>query len=269
VSVGRARKIVDRLGIALVYPIPKRPEIPSLWSQLYPKSAMSWSWDADADPRVAEVWQLREALARSGEVAYAKWFRGRATLFSLPVFHALLGAIARVGDPRLGLSSDALAILEALHERSPLSTKELRSAVGLKGREHERAFTAAMKALWERLLVVGVGEVDDGAFPSLAVAATELMFEDLWTARGEPPESGAWKLTQLLNRQPLFQKQLDRAVFSVLDAKAARPRTATRPGKVPAPPAVVRGDDHDPAPDPGISMRDEMRDERAGGRTTR
>jgi hypothetical protein len=39
-----------------------------------------------------------------------------------------------------------------------------------------------MKELFTRLLIVGFGEVEDGAFPSLAVGATELLFEDLWKA---------------------------------------------------------------------------------------
>jgi hypothetical protein len=37
-----------------------------------------------------------------------------------------------------------------------------------------------MKDLFSRLLIVGFGEVDDGAFPSLAVGATELLYDDLW-----------------------------------------------------------------------------------------
>ncbi len=37
-----------------------------------------------------------------------------------------------------------------------------------------------MKELWSRLLIMGVGEVDDGAFPSLNMSATRLRFEDLW-----------------------------------------------------------------------------------------
>ena len=82
----RAKKAVDRTGILLVYPIDNRPEIPSLWSELYPRSKMEWSWNEDADPRVAEVWHLRERLAHTHDVAYAKWFRGRATFFSIPAF---------------------------------------------------------------------------------------------------------------------------------------------------------------------------------------
>ena len=36
-----------------------------------------------------------------------------------------------------------------------------------------------MKELWSTLAIVGVGEVEDGAFPSLAHAATDVVFEDL------------------------------------------------------------------------------------------
>src|SRR5262245_43695293 len=63
--IDRAKKIIDRLGIVLVYPIANKSEPPSLWSELWPKSPMEWSWDEDADPRVAELWHLRERLARS------------------------------------------------------------------------------------------------------------------------------------------------------------------------------------------------------------
>jgi hypothetical protein len=37
-----------------------------------------------------------------------------------------------------------------------------------------------MKELFSSFLIVGFGEVDDGAFPSLAVGATELLYDDLW-----------------------------------------------------------------------------------------
>jgi hypothetical protein len=36
-----------------------------------------------------------------------------------------------------------------------------------------------MKMPFAKLLIVGFGEVDDGAFPSLAVGATELLHDDL------------------------------------------------------------------------------------------
>jgi hypothetical protein len=212
VTVRSAIAIVERLGISLVYPIDNRPEPPSLWSELYPKSEMVWSWDADADPRVAAIWHLREELSRSEEVAYAKWFRGRATFFSLPVFHALLGRLARAGDVFFGLPREAVDILELLRESSPRSIKEIRALADLRGKSQEAVFQHAMKALWSRLLVVGVGEVPDGAFPSLAVGATELLFEDLWNARDDVPPEHEARLERVLARSPAYQRELSRSV---------------------------------------------------------
>src|SRR5689334_2339314 len=102
------RSIVDRRGIVLVYPLASAP---SLWSELYPRSPMEWDWSADADPRIADLWQGRERLAQTMDVAYAKWFRGRATFFSLPVFHAMLGRLAAAGDLFGGLPFEATNIL--------------------------------------------------------------------------------------------------------------------------------------------------------------
>ena len=220
-KLDRAISVIDRLGICLVYPLDNKPEPVSLWSALYPRSKMSWSWDSDADPRVAQVWHLRERLAHSSEVAYAKWFRGRATFFSLPVFHALLGRLAEAGDPFSGLPHESMEILERLREVSPRSTKELREEVGLRGKPFESLWSHAMKALWTRLLVVGTGEVPDGAFPSLAVAATEMMFEDSWNARAHVPADARKKLDEALARSPAFAKELAKSVKAVRDANAA------------------------------------------------
>lgn len=210
-----AKAAVDRKGILLVYPIPSRPEIPSLWSELHPRAKMNWSWNADADPRVAEVWHLRERLAHTHDVAYAKWFRGRATFFSLPVFAALLGRLSKAGNIHAGLPSAATDILDLLRERSPLSTKQLRAEADLRGKENEARFTHAMKALWTRLLIVGTGEVPDGAFPSLAVGATELLFEDAWSQRLAIPKRSDTALTEALKRAPAFQRELDRSVAHI------------------------------------------------------
>lgn len=220
----RATSIVDRLGICLVYPIDNAREPPSLWSELYPRSKMEWSWDADADPRVAEVWHLREQLARSSNVAYAKWFRGRATFFSLPVFHALLGRFAGAGDVLAGLPHESVELLDRLRELSPRSTKELRAEVGLRGKPFESLFTHAMKALWTRLLIVGTGEVPDGAFPSLAVAATEMMFEDAWNARARVPRAAEAQLAKVLTRSKAFAREVAKSEKAVREATAASQR---------------------------------------------
>ncbi|MBX3221588.1 MAG: hypothetical protein KF795_13790 [Labilithrix sp.] len=247
-EVHRAITIVERLGIALVYPIDNKAEPRSLWSELYPGTRMEWSWDADADPRVAEVWHLRERLARSNDVAYAKWFRGRATFFALPVFHALLGRLAAAGDVFAGLPPEALAILDLLRERSPLSTKELRALADLRGKEHEALFNRVMKALWTRLLVVGTGEVEDGAFPSLAVGATELLFEDVVNAaRLGVPASAAAELDAVLARSPAYARELDRALAEIsTDTPKKRAPGKGSPGRSrPAKKRITRRDPRD------------------------
>jgi hypothetical protein len=220
-KISRAVSIIDRLGIVLVYPIDNKPTPPSLWSEIHLTSEMKWSWDEDADPRVAELWHLRERLAHSSDVAYAKWFRGRATFFSLPVFHAILGRLEQAGNVFAGLPHESVELMERLREISPRSTKLLRAEAGLRGKDFESLFTHAMKALWMRLLVVGTGEVQDGAFPSLAIAATEMMFEDIWNARARVPSTANKKLDEALAHSPVFAKELARSVNAVREASAA------------------------------------------------
>lgn len=217
-TLARATQVIDKWGLVLVYPLPNRDSPRSLWSELYPNVTMKWSWNEDADPRVAELWHLRERLARSHDVAYSKWFRGRATFFALPIFHAILGRFAEAGDIFAGLPRESTDILELLRERSPMSTKEIRAAADLRGKECEALFQHAMRSLFRRLLIVGTGEVSDGAFPSLAVGATELLFEDIWAERRRVPDSAARRLDEILKRDAPIKRDIQREVTQVYAA---------------------------------------------------
>jgi len=238
-ALEQAKLAIERRGILLVYPMPMTKsearaatttttEIPSLWSELYPRSKMNWSWDADADPRVAEVWHLRERLAHSHDVAYVKWFKGRATFFSRAVFVALLGKLTDRGDIHAGLPETANEVLALLRERSPLSTKQVRAEADLKGKANETRFTHAMKALWSRLLIVGTGEVPDGAFPSLAFGATELLFEDEWNQRLKVPTKAKDALETALTNTPAFRTELERSLKSIPTGEAPTPPRRSR-----------------------------------------
>lgn len=206
---------IEQHGILLVYPLAGKAEPASLWSVAYPGARMEWDWSQDADPRVADIWHLRERLAHRSEVVYAKWFRGRATFFSRPVFLALLQTLSAAGEPLDGLPREALAILEALEEDSPQSMKQVRAAVELQGKHHERAWQGALKSLWMRLLMVGAGEVDDGAFPSLAIGATSLLVEELWRRRTERDADAHQKLAEVLARSRSFARELERSKKAV------------------------------------------------------
>ena len=206
-----AIKKVNARGALLVFPLQNRKEPPSLWSEFYPRSKMKWEWDDGGDSRVADLWHLQEELSRSGKVVYTKWYRGRATLFSKTVFQALL-SLTRAAISRDTLSHDALTVLEELEDNSPLSTKALKRATDLVGRDFERDYQRALKELWTNLLIVGFGEVDDGAFPSLAVGATEVIFEDLWKgSEGIRREDALTILEKNLGKESLFFKELHSA----------------------------------------------------------
>jgi DNA-binding Lrp family transcriptional regulator len=207
VAISRIR---DR-GALLVFPINNQDLPRSLWSEFFPKSRMIWDWNEDGDRRVAELWQLMKELSDCRGVVYSKWFRSRATFFSRELFAAMLCLRGTTHYDRHSLAREARTILEVLENNSPLSTRELKRATGLDGRVHEPAYSRGMKELFTRLIIVGFGEVDDGAFPSAAVGTTELLFSDLWSEAAEMKYSRAKAaVDQFLPEGSHFRRFLDR-----------------------------------------------------------
>lgn len=179
-TVAKALGFMKKNGMLLVFPQENRKEPASLWYEFFPRTKMRWEWDETGDNRVGELWLLRERLSLSRKVVYSKWFKQRATLIANDLFPALL----RLANPEFpevhGLSLNAREILDLLDEDSPLSTKQLKKLSGLQGRTSESTYQRALKELWDRFLIVAYGEVDEGAFPSLAIGSTPVIFEDLW-----------------------------------------------------------------------------------------
>jgi hypothetical protein len=178
---------------------------------------MYWAWDETADDRVVGLWHLRERLARSRKVVYAKWFRGRAVFFSRELFVSMLAAVA---PWNVVPSFEAREILGLLEESSPQSTKAVRRDAGLRGKQGERVWQRSLNELWAALLIVGTGEVDDGAFPSLEIGATRLVFEDLWDeAAAASREEALARVTESFSREPSFLAHF-RAVLEALSSQA-------------------------------------------------
>jgi len=227
---------IDAHGALLVYPIENRPEPLSLWKVFHPRARMRWDWDESGDWRVVDLWALRERIARSRKVVYTKWYRGRATFFSRALFAAMLSRYRATGAIRAGLEADALEILGALESDSPRSTKSLRAAVGLSGRMFEASWQRSLKQLFARMLIVGFGEVDDGAFPSLAVGATRALFEDLWDEAGAiDPAIAEGRIASALPVGSRFRRHHE----EVLRALARVPRDPALPS-APREPSVDR-----------------------------
>ncbi len=206
-----AIQAIDQAGALLVFPINNKREPSSLWYRFFPKSEMRWEWDSDGDHRVSDLWHLKTELSTTGKVVYTKWYQGRATYFSKPLFTALLRKLNPSMQDALKnqatLSQAARKLLEILQAESPLSTKELKRLADMRGRENERAYEKALKELWSRLLIVAYGEVEDGAFPSLAVGATETLFEQLWSDALElSPDAAEKRIAKTLDRSNPFYK---------------------------------------------------------------
>jgi len=179
-SEANAAEFIAKDGVLLVFPIHNREFPSSLWSRFFPDTKMVWDWNEDADHRVSDLWSLMKLLSSGRSVVYSKWYQGRATFFSRELFTAML-CIRRVhlhSDRRM-LTNAELTLLEILENNSPLSTRRLKELADLQGRQHESTYSRSMKVLFTKLMIVGFGEVDDGAFPSLAVGTTELLHEDL------------------------------------------------------------------------------------------
>ena len=179
-SLESAVSRINERGVLLVFPINNR-ELPlSLWSEFFPKKRMVWDWNDDAAGEVSDMWGLMKRLSDCRQVVYSKWYQGRATFFSRDLFTAMLRVRCVPTDARRRLSPTARQLFEVLENNSPLSTRKLKELTDLQGRLHEAEYSRAMKELFTQFWIVGYGEVDDGAFPSLAVGATELLFDDLW-----------------------------------------------------------------------------------------
>jgi hypothetical protein len=68
-----------------------------------------------------------------------------------------------------------------------------------------------MKELFSQFFIVGYGEVDDGAFPSLAVGATRSLYEAVWNKSQTLKESDAQKTVEaLISTESKFGRFLQR-----------------------------------------------------------
>lgn len=182
---------INQNGALLVFPLNNKQEPKSLWSEFHPRTKMRWEWNESGDDRVGQLWLLMKKLSDCREVVYSKWYQGRATFFSRELFTAMLAAKMAINENADGLTASARQLYEALESDSPLSTKVLKQVTDLQGKANESTYNRGLRELFRRLLIVGFGEVDDGAFPSLAVGATKNLYEEIWDEALAMPQAEA------------------------------------------------------------------------------
>jgi hypothetical protein len=124
------------------------------------------------DAEIGLTWNLKDSLPARRSCYYGKLVKGKPTLVSLALFPAFCrlirdgkGSGDYILDYRQGrMSRAAVAILEALHDRSPLETPALRRAVAMGQADRTVEFDRAMAELQRGLWVVKVEEVYDPDF---------------------------------------------------------------------------------------------------------
>jgi hypothetical protein len=212
---------INKAGALLVFPINNRPEPKSLWSEFFPKSKMRWEWDSGGDNRVSSLWMLMKRLSDSREVVYSKWYQGRATFFSKELFTSMLSIWIHSGRQSHLSSRQATDLLEVLESDSPLSTKALKRMTDLQGKDNESRYNRGLKELFTRLLAVAYGEVDDGAFPSLAVGATKSLYEELWKdAKALDQKTARSTVDTFIPEGTAFRKFFDKTFIEPKESQA-------------------------------------------------
>lgn len=208
-------KVLKGRGALLVFPIKNKKKPESIWSVFFPRSQMKWEWDESGDGRVVRLWHLRAELAESQRLVYSKWYQGRATVFAKDILPALLRLMNDSHDQfdlenLTALSPRAVEMLRVLNENSPQSTKELKEVLNLKGSSHSAEYERTLKELFARFLIVGVGEIEDGAFPSLAIASTKLFFDSEWETAHRLSFQQAYELVEeaIGDNSPFFTQIL-------------------------------------------------------------
>lgn len=212
-NVRSAISKINKNGALLVFPHNNRPEPNSLWKEFFPRKKLRWEWNEDGDNSVFDLWALMKRLSDNKKVVYSKWHQGRATFFSRELFKAMLCIYRQQGSLEAGLNFESRDLLEILEQDSPLSTKDLKSMAGLQGKYNASLYNRGMRDLFRRLLIVGYGEVDDGAFPSLAIGSTKLLYEDLWRDSVEITANRAQEIIdQYMPKGSVFRKSYDKTL---------------------------------------------------------
>jgi len=202
---------IESKGITLVFPAKNRSDVFSLWKTFYPRTPLRWEWSDDGDDKVFKMWQLMKELSDCEQVVYSKWYQGRATFFSRSLFSALLRFSQDQPKAFIDQPEGVRALMDCLEEDSPLSTKELKARSGLKGQSFAAVYNRSIKWCFLRFLVVGFGEVEDGAFPSLLIGSTRLIYEDLVHQAGEMSQEESLKIIdRYMPKGSSFRRQLDR-----------------------------------------------------------
>jgi hypothetical protein len=173
-DVGAAERFVDGIGFCSALTDSRRPG-PSLFIAVCGRRDAHMPRNVQKDPESSLAWTIKDEILRRGRNYYGK-LRGNRSLFVarrlIPHFNALLGITAK--QESLILSGPAQNILKVLRKEWEMSTRELRSASGVKDR---RSFTKAIDELQRVFKIIPCNVVYEPVFTYIW-SLTESRFQD-------------------------------------------------------------------------------------------
>ncbi len=163
-----AERFVNHTGFCFAFKMQKS-ELPCMWHAAAGERDPQYPVHVQHDPFIGLVWTAKDALVAEKKVYYGKALKKRPTFISLdffPYFYLLQkrqnGAEDYVADYMRGrLSSDAKRIMDALLERSPMVTADLKIAGKMAHPDKRSAFDKAMAELQSKMYIAKIGEFYD------------------------------------------------------------------------------------------------------------
>lgn len=159
---------VNRRGFAYFWPI-KGVDFPSLWTAVAGERAVA---DAHDDPGHV-TWGWKDSALGKRQWYYAKILRRKATMVSLdiaPYFYALSDNYGSPEEDHIiayqagRLTVEAKQIYEAILEKGPLHTIDLRREARLTSKGSDSVFNRALEALQSGFKILPVGVAEAGAW---------------------------------------------------------------------------------------------------------
>lgn len=204
-----ARELIDRVGIATLYPV--STEIPNLFHAYVgdPTAVTDSKWDSPS----GQVYGWRWELGKREAAFYAALIHKKPTWVSWPLLPSVLRLVGESRHPEelydVGeISQGAYRIAGALEEAGGvLETGQLRQTAGFPtGKEHRAAYLRAVAELENRLLVAKVFSPDEG---------DQDMRHALVSLRYPEPVAAAERLTRDAALDQLLTTYLAAAIYAV------------------------------------------------------
>lgn len=167
-SAEEALAYVEERGFAYFWPI-KGILFPSLWTAVVGNRPV-----ADAHDDSGHItWRWKDQMLDQRRWYYGKILRGKATMIALNVVPYFYALSENYGDPEQDylqlyedglLSREAKVIYEALSEKGPLNTVNLRRVIHMTGKASNSPFERGLVALQKDFKILPVGIAEAGAW---------------------------------------------------------------------------------------------------------